>query len=67
MSPVRAHETRGGLPVAAASGTAEETGRTLAYAIRGKDGTPHRSGVTGGERPAPHRPDLYDGMKEAAE
>lgn len=55
-------ETMGGLPVAAASGTAEETGRTPAYAIMGRDGTPHRSGVTGGERPALSSPSDGDAI-----
>lgn len=62
--PTEADETRGGLPVAAASGTAEETGRTPAYAIRGRDGTPHRSGVTGGESATTNFPS--DGVAIAA-
>lgn len=48
-SPDGANETRGGLPVAAASGTAEETGRTLAYTRTGKSGTPSIASVTAGE------------------
>lgn len=52
-SPEMANETMGGLPVAAASGTAEETGRTDAYTRTGLHGTPHVSGVTGGESAAP--------------
>lgn len=47
--PETANETMGGLPVAAASGTAEETGRTSAYTRTGRHGTPHVSGVTAGE------------------
>lgn len=48
-SPDGADETRGGLPVAAASGTAEETGRTPAYTRTGRSGTPPVAGVTAGE------------------
>lgn len=51
-SPDGADETRGGLPVAAASGTAEETGRTPAYTRTGRSGTPTVAGVTGGESAA---------------
>lgn len=47
--PEGANGTMGGLPVAAASGTAEETGRNPAYAIRGRSGTPSVSGVTAAE------------------
>lgn len=48
-SPDGADETRGGLPVAAASGTAEEPGRTPAYTRTGRSGTPPVAGVTAGE------------------
>lgn len=47
--PETANETMGGLPVAAASGTAERTGRTSVYTRTGRHGTPHVSGVTAGE------------------
>ncbi len=52
ISQATATETMGGLPVAAASGTAEGTGRTHAYTRTGMHGTPHGSGVTGGESAA---------------
>jgi hypothetical protein len=48
--PETANGTMGGLPVAAASGTAEETGRNPAYTRTGRHRTLYGSGVTGGQR-----------------
>lgn len=47
-----ANETMGGLPVPAASVTAERTGRNSVYTKTDRHGTPHGSGVTGGESAA---------------
>lgn len=52
--PETANELLGGLPVPATEVNVERTGRNHAYTTTGMDGTPHRSGVTGGESAAPN-------------
>lgn len=51
-SPDGADELLGGLPVPATEVNVERTGRSSAYTKTGRHGTPHVSGVTGGESAA---------------